>query len=92
MWTATTPPINYPIKCVREDPGWDNATADPANGRGPCNHWQNWQTSQGFKSRHTGGAQFALSDGSARFISENIDYILYQRLGDRRDGQPVGEF
>ena len=92
LWIATTAPINYPIKCVREDTGWDNATADPAAGRGACNHWQNWQTSQGFKSRHVGGAQFVLGDGSARFISENIDYLTYQRLGDRRDGQPVGEF
>lgn len=91
LWIATTAPINYPIKCVREDPGW-NGSADPAQGRGPCNQYQNWQTSQGFKSRHEGGAQFVLADGSARFISENIDYMLYQRLGDRRDGEPIGEF
>lgn len=91
LWIATTAPINFPIECVREDPGW-NQGADPAAGRGACNHWQNWQTSQGFKSRHTGGAQFVLCDGSARFISENIDYMLYQRLGDRRDGGVIGEF
>ena len=92
LWVATTAPINYPIKCVREDADWNNNRPAAAAGRGPCNHWQNWQTSQGFKSRHVGGAQFVLGDGSARFISENIDYLTYQRLGDRRDGQPVGEF
>ena len=93
MWIATTAPINYPIACVREGrvrlPGgeyqWDNVPAG-------CNHWQNWQTSQGFKSRHVGGAQFVLCDGSVRFLSENIDYMTYQRLGDRRDGQTIGEF
>jgi prepilin-type N-terminal cleavage/methylation domain-containing protein len=93
MWIATTAPINYPIACVREEPiqvggvtyQWDNVPQG-------CHHWQNWQTSQGFKSRHVGGAQFVLADGSARFISENIDYMTYQRLGDRRDGQVVGEF
>ncbi|GAB5442442.1 MAG: DUF1559 domain-containing protein [Fuerstiella sp.] len=92
LWVATTAPVNYPIKCVREDPDWNNSTADPANGRGPCNHWRNWQTSQGFKSRHIGGAQFLMADGSCHFISENIDYLTYQKLGDRRDGNPVGEW
>ena len=91
LWTATTAPINFPIKCVREDAGW-NAGADPTQGRGPCNHWQNWQTSQGFKSRHVGGAQFLLGDGAVIFLSENIDYLTYQRLGDRRDGQAIGQF
>lgn len=93
MPAATTAPINYPIACVREgrvviggtEYQWDTVPQG-------CNHWQNWQTSNGFKSRHVGGAQFALADGSARFISENIDYMTYQRLGDRRDGQTVGEF
>jgi prepilin-type processing-associated H-X9-DG protein len=40
---------------------------------------------------HTGGAQFVLCDGSVRFISQNIDYRTYQRLGDRRDGQVIGD-
>ena len=94
MWVATTAPINFPIVCVRE-PGWNSGTPPTMNNGAVatgCNHWQNWQTSQGFKSRHTGGAQFVLSDGSVRFLSENIDYITYQYLGDRRDGNPIGEF
>lgn len=87
MWVATTAPINFPVACVREDPiqvggqtfQWNNATG--------CNQFQNWQTSQGFKSRHTGGAHFVMCDGSVHFLSENIDYLTYQMLGDRRDGQ-----
>ena len=81
---ATTAPINYPT-CPGEGAG--NA-GSPLN----CNSWSNWHTSQGFKSNHKGGAQVVLCDGSVRFISENIDYLTYQKLGDRRDGQVIGEF
>lgn len=97
LWVATTAPINYPVYCVREDVGWDNPTAAQVTQLtgGPataCNHWQNYQTSQGFKSRHVGGAHFLLCDGSVKFVTQNIDYLTYQRLGDRRDGAPVGDF
>lgn len=40
----------------------------------------------GFGSWHTGGAQFALGDGSVRFLSETIDKPLYESLGKRADG------
>ena len=87
-WTATTGPINYPVVGIG-DPGfaWNNASA-PLNPHS-CTHWSNWQTSEAFKSQHKGGAQFVLCDGSVQFLSENIDYITYQRLGDRKDGQPL---
>ena len=45
-----------------------------------------------FRSSHTGGGQFLLSDGSSRFISENIDATLYNNLGGKSDGQVVGDF
>ena len=46
----------------------------------------------GFKSKHEGGAHFVLCDGSVRFLSENIDYVNYQKLGDRHDNRIVDEF
>ena len=81
LWTSTTGPINYPIRGIG-----DLGHAGPGN----CGHWQNWQTSQAFKSAHKGGAQFVFADGSVHLIGETIDYMTYQRLGDRRDGQPIG--
>lgn len=45
-----------------------------------------------FGSYHVGGAHFLLSDGSARFISENIDINLYRALGSRAGNETVGEF
>ncbi|MFT5322541.1 MAG: prepilin-type N-terminal cleavage/methylation domain-containing protein [Planctomycetaceae bacterium] len=45
-----------------------------------------------FGSWHTGGAQFALGDGSVRFLSENIDAVIYESLGKRADGTLPVEF
>lgn len=50
----------------------------------------NWVKS--FRSDHVGGAQFALSDGSCRFLSDNIDASLLDALATRNGGEVVGEF
>ena len=46
-----------------------------------------WYTACGFKSRHTGGAMFCMADGSVHFVSEAIDYRLYNELGTRDGGE-----
>ncbi|MCA8986459.1 MAG: DUF1559 domain-containing protein [Planctomycetaceae bacterium] len=45
-----------------------------------------------FRSPHQGGGQFALADGSVRFISENIDQTTYNSLASVQGGEVVGEF
>ncbi len=45
-----------------------------------------------FRSAHVGGGQFLLGDGSGRFISENIDQIVFNSLGTRAGGEVIGEF
>ena len=57
-----------------------------------CTNRNNWNLSWGFRSGHTGGAQFLMGDGSVRFISQNIDYNTYQYLGRRNDGKVIGDF
>jgi prepilin-type N-terminal cleavage/methylation domain-containing protein/prepilin-type processing-associated H-X9-DG protein len=74
-YCTTIIPINYDT-C-------DPHAADPC--RRPCN----WNTEVGFKSAHSGGAQFLFGDGSVRFIEETIDHQTYQYLGDKSDGQVV---
>lgn len=51
-----------------------------------------WTDANGHASYHTGGAQFVLADGSVRFVSENVDYETYCYLGDRADGEVIGEY
>jgi hypothetical protein len=71
---ATLVPINYPQVNV------------------PCkqpysahNSHFNW----GYRSRHVGGAQFVLCDGSVHFLNEDIDPAVFQYLGCRNDQQAV---
>jgi prepilin-type N-terminal cleavage/methylation domain-containing protein len=51
----------------------------------------------GFGSQHPGGALFVFCDGSVRFLNQNIQSSssplgTYQRLGDKADGLPVGDY
>jgi len=41
----------------------------------------------GFNSRHPGGVQVMMADGSSRWVGDGIEYSLYQYLGNRKDGQ-----
>jgi prepilin-type N-terminal cleavage/methylation domain-containing protein len=57
---------------------------------------------EAYSSMHPGGAQFALGDGSVRFVSESIEWTpintplnqlgTYNRLGRRNDGNPIPEY
>jgi prepilin-type N-terminal cleavage/methylation domain-containing protein/prepilin-type processing-associated H-X9-DG protein len=46
-----------------------------------------WQVNWGFMSRHPGGANFSMCDGSGKFISENIDLTLYRSLATIDGGE-----
>jgi prepilin-type N-terminal cleavage/methylation domain-containing protein/prepilin-type processing-associated H-X9-DG protein len=68
---------------------------DTCNDQAPdaCNRSCNWNTEVGFKSRHPGGAQFLLGDGSVRLLKDQIAHqTTYQYLGGKSDGQVVSAF
>jgi prepilin-type N-terminal cleavage/methylation domain-containing protein len=56
------------------------------NASSACNRSCNWSTELGFRSLHSGGAFFALGDGSVRFVPQTIDHTAYQYLGAKADG------
>ncbi|MEY4566294.1 MAG: Type secretion system protein precursor [Planctomycetota bacterium] len=43
------------------------------------------------RSRHTGGAQHAMGDGSVRFIADSVDLLLYQSQGTAQGREAVND-
>ena len=44
------------------------------------------------RSRHVGGVHVLLCDGSTRFVSENIDYVIWQGLATKQGGEVIGDY
>ncbi|MGL4423692.1 MAG: H-X9-DG-CTERM domain-containing protein, partial [Gemmataceae bacterium] len=55
----------------------------------PGSQATNWPLVMGFRSMHTGGAQFAFADGSVQFIPQTIDRLQYQQLSTRAGRETV---
>lgn len=79
---GTMIPLNTMVGREGQDDSWDQGKLHSDNP-----HYQ----ACGFKSRHPGGAMFAMADGSVHFVMEGIDYKLYNWLGTR-DGREVAKF
>ncbi len=44
------------------------------------------------RSRHPGGVQVTLCDGSARFVSETIDLAIWRAVSTSQGGEVVDDF
>jgi prepilin-type processing-associated H-X9-DG protein len=82
---TTIIPINYPIN--ETDTSWCGSAF-----AGPAHSMTNNNVAWGFRSRHTGGANFTFVDGSVHFLSQSIDHKTFQLLGCKNDGQIVGPY
>jgi prepilin-type N-terminal cleavage/methylation domain-containing protein/prepilin-type processing-associated H-X9-DG protein len=87
----TIQPINWPIDTnTYGDTSWSDCNSNcTKHGVDPAHCVWNWHVTWGFKSNHSGGANFCFGDGSVRFLGQDIDMQTYQYLGCRHDGQPV---
>jgi prepilin-type N-terminal cleavage/methylation domain-containing protein/prepilin-type processing-associated H-X9-DG protein len=66
-------PTNIPINTMESDNG--QATS--------------WWITSGFKSKHPGGVNVLMGDGSVHYFSETIDFQLFNALGTRAGGEMV---
>lgn len=74
---------------------WLNITivAYPINWNGAAaNYCPGYQRHTIVRSSHPGGAMVAVSDGSARFVSENVDARTLTQFCDRADGATMANF
>jgi|TARA_R110001592_G_scaffold363237_2_gene682032 prepilin-type N-terminal cleavage/methylation domain-containing protein len=51
-----------------------------------------WDWNTPLTSYHTGGVHVLLGDGATRFLGDNTDLLLIQKLCARNDGMTVGEW
>lgn len=51
-----------------------------------------WPNNYSFASKHTGGGQFGMADGSVRFVRDNIDIGLYRAAATISAGEALSEF
>ena len=77
LTTATTPNWGYPSAGGNCCPG---GAHDWGNGIIPP------------RSMHPGGVNAVLGDASVRFISNDVNLLLFQRLGNRADREPIGTY
>ena len=82
----TIQPINYRIDRSSQTV-FNRDCSVGCPGGDPLRGIMNWHVTWGFKSNHSGGANFCFVDGSVHFLRGTIDHRLYQYLGCRHDGQ-----
>tara|TARA_R110002111_G_scaffold1157_1_gene8160 strand:+ start:19467 stop:20528 length:1062 start_codon:yes stop_codon:yes gene_type:complete len=77
------PAASYNITTIRYSPNSSYDQPGVRNNHGPNNP---------LSSAHEGGVMVLLADGSARFVSENINLTTLKQLAVRDDGQSIGEY
>jgi prepilin-type N-terminal cleavage/methylation domain-containing protein/prepilin-type processing-associated H-X9-DG protein len=75
-------------------PNW-KIQVPPTGGVGSGGAGMAWDSCNGIvpaMSKHNGGVNVCLADGSVRFVRDSIDLLTWQRLGNARDGVPTPDF
>jgi prepilin-type N-terminal cleavage/methylation domain-containing protein/prepilin-type processing-associated H-X9-DG protein len=76
---------NIPINTFKGT-GWNGFTVDPHSLPTGFHDGRDDQK-QGIKSLHPGGANIAMCDGSVRYLSQSISFVVFSALGTRKFGE-----
>jgi prepilin-type N-terminal cleavage/methylation domain-containing protein/prepilin-type processing-associated H-X9-DG protein len=85
-WYTSGGPLNQNLAVVIN--GINSSNLDPASTNPQVATHEVYTNT--FGSRHTGGCNFALADGSVHFVTQEIDITTFRTLGKRADGLPEG--
>lgn len=80
---STAIPLNYLHPDAIITASGSSRRSNGANAQG---QWTWWYS---FRSQHPGGGNFAMADGSVRFIKQTISMPIYQALSTRGMGEVV---
>lgn len=80
---TTAVPVNNYLKVFRATNPRSNYFG---NGSNFAPVWD-WNNNYSYASQHTGGGQFTMGDGSVRFVSENVDLVVYRATGTMNVGE-----
>ncbi len=80
---STATPLNYVAPGVSITGATSTVIATGASDKGNWQHWYN------FRSMHPGGGNFAMCDGSVKFIKSSINMFTYQAISTRGMGEVI---
>jgi len=83
FWVYNAAQIRWPIMEASNEADPTN----PAKGRNAPVRAKHNDVS--FGSKHSGGCNFCLADGSARFVGRNTDLLVLKKYANRHDGSKV---
>jgi prepilin-type N-terminal cleavage/methylation domain-containing protein/prepilin-type processing-associated H-X9-DG protein len=80
---STAVPLNYLAPGVAIT---GSGSINKTTGKSDAGNWYHWYS---FRSMHPGGGNFAMCDGSVKFLKNSINMITYQALSTRGQNEVI---
>ncbi len=92
--TSNTLMIGEQVRAACDHNGWAHANTSTGVTAIPLNFKRrpatiSWVWNYSFRSMHPGGGNFALADGSVKFLKDSINFSIYQAVSTRARGEVI---